>query len=79
MSLFRDAFRGALAGAAATWAMDQVTTVMLAVQAPEVTKQEEAGQANGKSSVTPADTTPGTPRTASSAREMNRWASAESG
>lgn len=52
MSLFRDAFRGALAGAAATWAMDQVTTVMYAVQAPEVTKQEESARANGKSSVT---------------------------
>jgi hypothetical protein len=51
VSIFRDAFRGALAGAAATWAMDQVTTVMLAVQAPEVTKQENAAQANGKSSV----------------------------
>lgn len=52
MSLFGDAFRGALAGAAATWAMDQVTTVMLAVQAPEVTAQEMKAQANGKSSVT---------------------------
>jgi hypothetical protein len=52
MSVFRDAFRGALAGAAATWAMDQVTTVMLAVQAPEVTAHEESAQANGKSSVT---------------------------
>jgi hypothetical protein len=51
VSIFRDAFRGALAGAAATWAMDQVTTVMLAVQAPEVTKQENAAQANGQSSV----------------------------
>jgi hypothetical protein len=52
VSLIGDAFRGALAGAAATWAMDQVTTVMLSVQAPEVTKQEEAARANGKSSVT---------------------------
>ena len=52
MSLIRDAIRGALAGAAATWAMDQVTTVMLALQAPEVTAQEEAARANGKSSVT---------------------------
>ena len=51
MSLIRDAFRGALAGAAATWAMDQVTTVMLSLQAPEVTRQEEAARANGKSSV----------------------------
>jgi len=52
MSLLGDATRGAIAGAAATWAMDQVTTVMLAVQAPEVTAQEETAQANGKSSVT---------------------------
>jgi hypothetical protein len=52
VSLIGDAFRGALAGVAATWAMDQVTTVMLSVQAPEVTKQEEAARANGKSSVT---------------------------
>ena len=51
MSIIRNAVRGAVAGAAATWAMDQVTTVMLAVQAPEVTKQEKAAQANGKSSV----------------------------
>lgn len=52
MGLIGNATRGAIAGAAATWAMDQVTTVMLAVQAPEVTAQEEAAQANGKSSVT---------------------------
>ena len=52
MGLIGDATRGAIAGAAATWAMDQVTTVMLAVQAPEVTKQEEAARPNGKSSVT---------------------------
>lgn len=52
MALIRNALRGALAGAAATWAMDQVTTVMLATQAPEVTAQEEAARANGKSSVT---------------------------
>ena len=52
MSLIRAAFRGALAGAAATWAMDQVTTVMLSIQAPEVTKQEEAARANGKGAVT---------------------------
>ena len=52
MALIRDAFRGAVAGAAATWAMDQVTTVMLSLQAPEVTAQEEAARAKGKSSVT---------------------------
>lgn len=52
MSLFGDAARGAIAGVAATWAMDQVTTVMLSVQAPEVTKLEEGARANGKSSVT---------------------------
>jgi hypothetical protein len=52
VSLKRDAIRGALAGAAATWAMDQVTTVMLALQAPEVTAQEEAARPRGKGSVT---------------------------
>ncbi len=52
MALIGDALRGAIAGVAATWAMDQVTTVMLSLQAPEVTKQEEAARANGKSSVT---------------------------
>lgn len=52
MGLIGNASRGAIAGAAATWAMDQVTTVMLALQAPEVTAQEEAARANGKSSVT---------------------------
>jgi hypothetical protein len=52
VGLLGNATRGAIAGAAATWAMDQVTTVMLAVQAPEVTAQEEAARPRGKSSVT---------------------------
>ena len=52
MGLIGNATRGAIAGAAATWAMDQVTTVMLAVQAPEVTAQEEAARPGCKSSVT---------------------------
>ena len=52
MSLFGDAVRGAIAGAAATWAMDRFTTVMLDAQAPEVTKQESAARPNGKGSVT---------------------------
>jgi hypothetical protein len=51
MTLIVDALRGAVAGTAATWAMDQLTTVMLDVQAPEVTAQEERARANGKSSV----------------------------
>ena len=49
--LLRDAFRGALAGAAATWLMDQVTTGLYEAQPPEVTKLEAAGRPNGKSSV----------------------------
>ncbi len=49
--MIRDVFRGALAGAAATWLMDLVTTGMYAVQAPEVTRREEAARPNGKSSV----------------------------
>jgi len=51
-TMLRDALRGAIAGAAATWAMDQVTTLLYLAQAPEVTDQEEAAQPNGKSSVT---------------------------
>jgi hypothetical protein len=50
--MIRDAVRGAIAGAAATWAMDQVTSVMLALQAPEVTAREERARPHGKSSVT---------------------------
>lgn len=46
-----DAIRGGLAGAAATWLMDLVTTGLLEAQPAEVTKQEEAARANGKSSV----------------------------
>ena len=49
--MIRDALRGAIAGAAATWLMDRLTTGMLQLQAPEVTAREEAAQANGKSSV----------------------------
>jgi hypothetical protein len=49
--MVRDAIRGALAGAAATWLMDLVTTGMLEAQAPEVTERERAAQPNGKSSV----------------------------
>jgi len=51
MSIRRDAIRGALAGAAATWLMDLVTTRLYDAQAPDVTRREEAAQANGKSSV----------------------------
>jgi uncharacterized membrane protein YagU involved in acid resistance len=49
--VIRDAFRGALAGAAATWLMDLVTTGMLDAQPREVTERECAAQPNGKSSV----------------------------
>jgi len=51
MSIRRDAFRGALAGAAATWLMDLVTTRLYEAQGADVTRREEAAQANGKSSV----------------------------
>jgi hypothetical protein len=47
----RDALRGALAGAAATWFMDLVTTRMYEAQPATVTRREEAAQVNGKSSV----------------------------
>jgi hypothetical protein len=49
--MLRDAIRGALAGAAATWLMDQVTTGLYEAQPPEVTRLEAAGRPNGKSSV----------------------------
>lgn len=44
----RDAFRGALAGAAAVWLMDLVTKAMLDAQPREVTEREEAARPNGK-------------------------------
>src|SRR5687767_10754731 len=46
-----DAIRGALAGGAATWVMDQVTTAMLSAQDPAVTAQEEAARPDGKGAV----------------------------
>jgi uncharacterized membrane protein YagU involved in acid resistance len=46
--VLRDALRGAVAGAAAVWLMDLVTTAMLDGQPPEVTAREEAAQPNGK-------------------------------
>jgi hypothetical protein len=50
-SVVRDAIRGALAGAAATWLMDLVTTRMYEAQPAGVTRREEAAQPNGRSSV----------------------------
>jgi len=50
-SLSGDLLRGALAGGAATWVMDQVTTGMLSSQSPDVTAREEAARPNGKSAV----------------------------
>jgi hypothetical protein len=49
--VLRDAVRGGIAGAAATWLMDRATTVLLDAQPPEVTRREEAARPNGKSSV----------------------------
>ena len=46
-----DMLRGAIAGAVATWVMDQVTTAMLERQPPDVTAREEAARPNGKSAV----------------------------
>lgn len=40
--------RGAIAGAASTWLMDQVTTAMMSGQRPQVTAREEAARPNGK-------------------------------
>jgi hypothetical protein len=49
--MLRDAIRGGIAGAVATWLMDLVTTVLYETQAPEVTAQEAAARPNSKSSV----------------------------
>ena len=49
--MIRDALRGAVAGAAATWLMDHVTTGIFEAQPREVTAREQAAQPNGKSSV----------------------------
>jgi hypothetical protein len=45
------AARGALAGAAATWLMDLVTTGLLEGQSEEATRREEDARPNGKSAV----------------------------
>jgi hypothetical protein len=50
-SFLGNAVRGAIAGAAATWVMDLVTTAMLDRQSPESRGREEAVRPNGKSSV----------------------------
>ena len=44
----RDGLRGALAGAAAVWVMDLVTTALLDYQPREVTDREEAARPRGK-------------------------------
>ncbi len=50
-SVLGDLVRGAIAGTAATWVMDQVTTAMLSSQEPQVTEQEERARPNGQSSI----------------------------
>jgi hypothetical protein len=45
-----DAVRGAIAGGAAVWLMDQVTTSMLQRQSEETTRREEAARPHGKPS-----------------------------
>ena len=47
----RDAFRGALAGAAAVWLMDLVTTALLDAQPRAVTEREEAARPDGKPAI----------------------------
>ena len=46
-----DIVRGAMAGAAATWVMDQVTSGMLASQPPDVTEREKAARPNGQTAL----------------------------
>lgn len=50
-SLVGGAIRGAIAGAIATWVMDQVTTGLYQSQSPADTARETAARPNGKSSV----------------------------
>lgn len=50
--MIRDAIRGALAGAAATYLMDLVTTGIYEAQPAEATKLEATGRPNGKGAVT---------------------------
>ena len=50
-SILGDAIRGALAGGAGTWVMDQVTTGMMSGQDPAITAREEAARPNGKGAV----------------------------
>ena len=50
--MIRDAIRGALAGAAATYLMDLVTTGIYEAQPAEATKLEAIGRPNGKGAVT---------------------------
>ncbi|HVM30050.1 MAG TPA: hypothetical protein VM305_04690 [Candidatus Limnocylindrales bacterium] len=49
--MLTDALRGAVAGAVATWVMDQVTTAMLKSQPDEATRREEEARPNGKSAI----------------------------
>jgi hypothetical protein len=49
--MFRALVRGAIAGATATWVMDQVTTSMYNAQPTEVTAREGTAHPNGRSSV----------------------------
>lgn len=50
-SILGDLIRGGLAGAAGTWAMDQVTTAMYSAQPAEITEQEKQVWPNGQSAV----------------------------
>lgn len=51
MGIVFDAIRGGLAGAAATWVMDQVTTSMLQAMPADRRALEEAARPNGKGAV----------------------------
>ncbi len=51
MSLKRDLIRGAIAGGAATWVMDLITTGVLEGQSREVTEREERARPNGKPAI----------------------------
>jgi hypothetical protein len=51
MALMRELIRGGIAGGAATWVMDLITTGVLEKQAPEVTEREQQAWPNGKPAI----------------------------
>ena len=51
MSIFTDLVRGAVAGGAATWVMDTITTGVLARYPQQLVEREDKGRPNGKPAI----------------------------